>query len=244
MGEEIVEHFTRKGLKFLIEKTPYPTGTVQVDVDADGQPTYNIREQVAWDNIPYTDGLNELARRTQAFCFGSLAQRSAVSRATIRRFIDALPAENDSWVIFDVNLRQHFYGKEILNDSITRCNTLKLNDIELNIISRMFDIPDGSQTEQCRWLLERFHLKIVILTCGISGSYICTSNQTLFQATPIVQVADTVGAGDSFTAAFIASLIKGKSIAEAHLCAVQVSAYVCTQKGAMPILSAAQCRSL
>jgi len=236
LGDEIMENFTSKGLTQYIEKVPYPTGTVQVEIDQAGVPQYEIKENVAWDNIPYTAMLGQLAEKTKAVCFGSLAQRNVVSRNTINRFIDSIPEENNPLIVFDVNLRQGFYNKEILCTSMERCNILKINDEELVTISRMFGYPGIDLQDKCWILLGKYNLKMLILTCGINGSYVFTPGKEFFQPTPKVEVADTVGAGDSFTAAFIASILKGKSVAEAHSCAVRTSAYVCTKKGAMPIL--------
>ena len=236
LGEEILDNFKEKELKHMIETVPYPTGTVQVEIDQAGIPQYDIKENVAWDNIPYTAMLDDLASRTQAVCFGSLAQRSVVSRKTINSFLDAMPHNDDTLVVFDVNLRQGFYNKEILCNSMQRCNILKINDEELVVVSRMFGYPGIDLQDKCWILLGKYNLKMLILTCGINGSYVFTPGNVSFQPTPKVEVADTVGAGDSFTAAFIASIIKGKSVADAHRCAVEVSAYVCTQPGAMPTL--------
>lgn len=238
LGNEIIENFTSKGLTHQIERVPYPTGTVQVEVDQAGIPRYEIKENVAWDNIPYTDTLEQLAKRTTAVCFGSLAQRNVVSRNTINRFLDAIPAENKPLIVFDVNLRQGFYNKETLCDSMKRCNVLKINDEELVMVSRMFGYPGIDLQDKCWILLGKYNLQMLILTCGINGSYVFTPGNVSFQPTPKVEVADTVGAGDSFTAAFISNILKGKSVAEAHSCAVLTSAYVCTRKGAMPLLPA------
>lgn len=238
LGREIVENFTSKGLNQLIAEVPYPTGTVQVEIDQAGIPQYDIKENVAWDNIPYTDQLESLAKRTKAVCFGSLAQRNVVSRETINRFLDAMPQSDDSLVVFDVNLRQGFYNKEILCNSMSRCNILKINDEELVTVSRMFGYPGIDLQDKCWILLGKYNLKMLILTCGINGSYVFTPGNVSFQPTPKVDVADTVGAGDSFTAAFISSILKGRSVQEAHSRAVRTSAYVCTKKGAMPILPA------
>lgn len=236
LGREIVENFTSKGLNHLIEEVPYPTGTVQVEIDPAGVPQYDIKENVAWDNIPYTARLEALAGQTRAVCFGSLAQRNIVSRDTINRFLDAMPQTADSLVVFDVNLRQGFYTKDILCNSMKRCNILKINDEELVTVSRMFGYPGIDLQDKCWILLGKYNLRMLILTCGINGSYVFTPGNVSFQPTPKVEVADTVGAGDSFTAAFIASLLKGKSVAEAHALAVRTSAFVCTRKGAMPEL--------
>lgn len=236
LGKEIIENFTSKGLDQLIAEVPYPTGTVQVEIDQTGIPLYDIKENVAWDNIPYTEHLDALAKRTKAVCFGSLAQRNVVSRETINHFLNTMPKDDDSLIVFDVNLRQGFYNKEILCKSMQNCNILKINDEELITVSRMFGYPGIDLQDKCWILLGKYNLKMLILTCGINGSYVFTPGNVSFQPTPKVEVADTVGAGDSFTAAFIASILKGKSVTEAHTIAVKTSAYVCTQKGAMPIL--------
>ena len=234
LGEELLSGLGDKGLDCMIETVPYPTGTVQVELDGNGIPRYDIRQDVAWDNIPFTPGLEALAKTTGAVCFGSLAQRSPVSRDTINRFIDAMP--EGSLRIFDINLRQNFYTKDIVCNSMRKCNILKINDEELETVSRMFELPDGTQQSRAKALLSMFGLKALILTCGATGSHVFTKRETSYIATPQVEVADTVGAGDSFTAAFVSGLLKGLDIRQAHRLAVATSAFVCTQKGAMPVL--------
>lgn len=234
LGQELSEQFDGKELKYNLSTVPYPTGTVQVELDDEGVPQYEIKENVAWDNIPMTDELKRIASKCKAICFGSLAQRNVVSRQTINAFIDAIPADNDALKVFDINLRQNFYTKEILTESMKRCNILKINDEELVTISRLFGYPGIDLQDKCWILLGKYNLKMLILTCGINGSYVFVPGSVSFVETPKVDVADTVGAGDSFTAAFISSLLKGKDVIEAHKTAVAVSAYVCTQNGAMP----------
>lgn len=236
LGDEILNVFEQKKLRHQLERVNYPTGTVQVTLDDEGVPCYEIKEGVAWDNIPFTDDLKRLALNTRAVCFGSLAQRSETSRATINRFLDTMPDLEGGLKIFDINLRQSFYNKEVLRESFRRCNVLKINDEELVIISRMFGYPGIDLQDKCWILLAKYNLKMLILTCGTNGSYVFTPGVVSYQETPKVPVADTVGAGDSFTAAFCAAILKGKSIPEAHKLAVEVSAYVCTQSGAMPEL--------
>lgn len=236
LGKEIIENFESKGYNQLIEVVDFPTGTVQVNIDSDGIPVYDITENVAWDNLQFIPELEELAKRTGAVCFGSLAQRNVVSRNTIKSFLETMPGGTDTLIVFDVNLRQGFYNKEILCDSLERCNILKINDEELIIISRILDCPWIDFRNICRSLLEQYNLKILILTCGINGSYVFTPDNVSFMPTPTVEVSDTVGAGDSFTAAFISSILKGMSVKDAHSRAVQTSAFVCTQSGAMPML--------
>lgn len=236
LGKELIENFASKGLNMLVEQVAYPTGTVVVELDSAGVPQYDIKEDVAWDNIPYTAKLEALATNTIAVCFGSLAQRNDASRTAINRFLDAIPQTADTLVVFDINLRQDFYDKEILENSIKRCNILKINDEELVTLSLLFGISDIDFQDKCWMLIGKYNLKMLILTCGIDGSYVFTPGNLSFLPTPKVEVADTVGAGDSFTAAFIASILMGKSVTEAHSKAVQTSAFVCSQKGAMPML--------
>ncbi len=236
LGKELIENFASKGLNMLVEQVAYPTGTVVVELDSAGVPQYDIKEDVAWDNIPYTAKLEALATNTIAVCFGSLAQRNDASRTAINRFLDAIPQTADTLVVFDINLRQDFYDKEILENSIKRCNILKINDEELVTLSLLFGISDIDFQDKCWMLIGKYNLKMLILTCGIDGSYVFTPGNLSFLPTPKVEVADTVGAGDSFTAAFIASILMGKRVTEAHSKAVQTSAFVCSQKGAMPML--------
>ena len=232
LADETIEALREHGLNDLLPHVPYPTGTVQVQLDEQGIPTYDIKENVAWDNIPFDDDIAEIARNCRAVCFGSLAQRNVVSRETIQKFLDATPA--DCLKIFDINLRQQFYTQEILRESFQRCNILKINDEELVLIGRMFGYPGLDIENKCWLILGKYNLDMLVLTCGTNGSYVFTPGHVSFQETPKVKVADTVGAGDSFTGSFVGSIFNGKSVPEAHRTAVQVSAYVCTQNGAMP----------
>lgn len=231
LGDEILRELDEKGLKYLMPRTEQPTGTVEVTLDGEGIPTYDIKTGVAWDNIPLLSEMVELAEKCNCVCFGSLAQRNEVSRNTIREFLRHTP--DDCLRIFDINLRQKFYTKELIHENLLACNVLKINDEELDVVTEFFALPTMSVEERCRRLLEDYDLKSVILTCGVNGSYVFASNEKSFQETPKVEVADTVGAGDSFTGAFAASILAGHTIHEAHQLAVRVSAYVCTKKGAM-----------
>lgn len=234
LGKEILSSLQEKELNYLIETTDYPTGTVQVTLSKSGVPQYEICENVAWDNIPFTAKSENLAKNTGTVSFGSLAQRNSVSRETIKCFLDAMP--ENSLKIFDINLRQEFYTKELIDESLKLCNVLKINDDEVAVISKLYGYKKDSEQDICKKILSDYNLEIVILTKGIDGSFVFTDKETSYQPTPKVHVADTVGAGDSFTAAFVASYMHGDRITDAHQLAMEVSAYVCTQHGAMPKL--------
>lgn len=234
LGKEILKSLEEKELNYLIEQTDFPTGTVKVQLDGRGIPSYEITENVAWDNIPFTTRLENLAKNTTTVCFGSLAQRNEVSRATIHKFLDLMPA--DSLKVFDINLRLKYFSKDIIIDSLNKASALKINDEEIVKIAEIFELQ-GTDEELCQQLLDKYKLKFLILTKGTRGSYVLTPYEKSFLATPKVTIADTVGAGDSFTAAFVASYLNGRSIAQSHQLAVEVSAYVCQQHGAMPRLA-------
>lgn len=232
LGEDTIAEMNGKHLNHIFPSVPYPTGSVQVSLDEKGVPAYDIKENVAWDNIPFTNEIESVARSCRAVCFGSLAQRNVVSRNTIRKFIESTPS--GCIRIFDINLRQNFYTSNVIRDSLEHCNILKINDEEIMLVSRMFNYDSSNIENVCRTIMEDFSLEMVILTCGTKGSYIFTKGGVSFMPTPKVNVADTVGAGDSFTGSFCAAILRGLPVAEAHKKAVEVSAYVCTQNGAMP----------
>ena len=234
LGKEILDSLKQKGLNHLIENTDFPTGEVKVSVDNWGVPQYKICEGVAWDNIPFTPALANLAKETQVVCFGSLAQRNEVSRTTIHAFLDAMP--KDSLKIFDINLRLHYYTKEVIEFSLEKAHILKINDEEVVKIAQLFGW-EGAEKEICKQLLSKYQLDILILTKGTEGSWVLTPKEESFLPTPKITIADTVGAGDSFTAAFIASHLHGRCLVASHQLAVEVSAYVCQQHGAMPRLA-------
>ena len=232
LADETIQQIEDKHLPYALPRVPYPTGTVQVELDNEGIPTYNIKENVAWDNIPFTEDIRSIAENCRAVCWGSLAQRNIVSRTSIYKFLEATP--DDCLKIFDINLRQNFYTKEVIQESVKRCNILKINDEELVLIGRLFGNPGLDIENKCWLILGKYDLDMLVLTCGVNGSYVFSAGNMSYQETPKVTVADTVGAGDSFTGTFCAAILKGKSVEEAHKLAVEVSAYVCTQNGAMP----------
>ena len=215
LGDETIEALKGNGLKMVMPRVEFPTGQVKVTLDEDGVATYDIKEGSAWDNIPFTPEIEALAKQCRAVCFGSLAQRNEVSRNTIYRFLDATP--KDCMRIFDINLRQNFYTKETIVESLKRATVMKINDEELVTLGRLFGYPGPDLENKCWLILGKYNLDMLILTGGVNGSYVFS-----------------VGAGDSFTGSFVASILSGRTVAEAHRIAVGVSAFVCTQKGAMP----------
>lgn len=230
LGHEILDIVEGKKLNNLIALTDKPTGTVQVTLDDKGVPSYNIMEDVAWDNIPFTPEMESLARRADAVCFGSLVQRMG-SRDSVMEFLRATSPE--ALRVFDINLRQHYYSSEVIDASLKLSNILKINDEEIRIVADMFGLG-ADDTVACRSLAERYGLKLVILTKGAKGSEVITATESIPQEVGKVDVVDTVGAGDSFTAAFVVAYLRGASLGEAQRLANERAAYVCSRKGAMP----------
>lgn len=245
-GKLVLKELGSHNLQTHLETVEQPTGTVQVTLSGNGIPQYDICLGVAYDNIPWTPAIEEIARNSRAVCFGSLAQRTAVSRETIYKFLDTMP-QLGTFKVFDINLRQSWYSREVIEESLKRCNVLKINDEEIITVAKILDLGEitgvdpqkellqpVSFEDQVRDLIRIYDLQMVVLTCGAFGSYVITADELSFQPTPEVKVADTVGAGDSFTGSFCAAILAGKPIKEAHKIGVDVSAFVCTQKGAMP----------
>ena len=231
LGKEIIEELDKHHIQHLIEKVPYPTGTVKVELTDDGIPSYTINERVAWDHIIATSNAIDLAEQADAICFGTLAQRSAQSRETIQAISSFAP--EDAYRLFDINLRQHYYSKELIEESFYLANVLKANEAEFNVLKALFGLT-GSEEEAARWFIEKYNLRMLVLTAGATHSSIYTREEVSTLPTPKVQVADTVGAGDAFSAALIIALLKGKNLVEAHQEAVKCATFVCSKAGAWP----------
>jgi fructokinase len=233
LGDEIRNALKGLGIvpDFITIDEIHPTGTVSVEVDSGGVPDYIIHEEVAWDYIPETDGLLELAKRTDAVCFGSLAQRAPVSRETIRKFL--ANTLGGALRIFDINLRQKFYSKSIIEDSLQLANILKVNDAELSLVVNILGL-DKDEKDPLKMLSELFELRLIALTKGASGSVLYSEGQKSVHNGYSVKVNDTIGAGDGFTAAMTIGVLKGYELHRINVLANRVASYICTQFGATP----------
>lgn len=209
------------------------TGVVLVTLDAQAKPTYEICEGVAWDRLSWNDTLGAIAARADAVCFGSLGQRSAEARAVIQRFVAATPPR--ALRVFDINLRQHYHSPAVIEASLEAANVLKINDEELPVVAAQFGLP-GDARQQLQTLLERFALRLAVLTCGADGALMLTPEGSSFCKPPAVDLVSTVGAGDSFTAAVVMGLLAAKPLDEINRRANAVAAFVCSQRGAVPPL--------
>jgi len=233
-GDDIVSELEAHALPCHLDRVDYPTGTVDADITDPNAPVYTIHTRSAWNHLPFTDELFGIAARTKAVCFGTLAQWGRESRKSIRQFLDSCPPYCIK--VCDINLRQRYFNKSIIRESLRRATILKLNEDELPVVTGILGFKMAGEEVLCRRLMKYYHLQMVILTKGIHGSWILWKDGRSFQGTPEVRVKSAVGAGDAFTGAFIGSYLSGAPIEEAHQMAVRVSAYVCTQKGAMPVI--------
>ena len=233
LGIEILDRFDKLDLNknFVQQTDDFPTGTVNVSLDASGIPSYIIHENVAWDNIGWNSSLETLAKSVDAVCFGSLAQRNPVSRQTILNFLNA--TRTDCLRVFDINLRQAFYSENIIVQSLELANILKLNEDELSVVAELLELQ-GNDEELLKQLMQKFSLKLIALTKGDKGSVLLTENDQSVMEVPKVKIADTIGAGDSFTAVLVAGLLQNQELKRIHKIANQVAAFVCTRNGAMP----------
>ena len=236
-GREIIRRFVAMGLDggaVQLDEAA-PTGTVTVALSGNGIPEYTIHENVAWDRIAATPEALAAVSVADAICFGSLAQRSEASRTAIQQLVAATSA--DALRVFDINLRQHFYSREIIEHSLLLANVLKLNDTELPVLARMLGM-EGSPRQQIEGLARNFSLRVVALTRGAEGSLLFQGDRWSELPTSQVEVRDTVGAGDAFTAALCLGLLCGMDLDTIHEQASRVAAYVCGCIGATPSLPA------
>ncbi len=219
--------------RYVVEAASHPTGTVEVVLEA-GKPTYTIHEDVAWDHIPCTDAMLALAAELDALCFGSLSQRSGESRRTIRRFLGCVP--DTALRIFDVNLRQAYFSKRVIEESLELATLLKLNDEELPVLAELFSLTGSDTDGLLGQLRERFDLRLIAFTRGPDGSLLL--GEGVRDDCPGLEgpAIDSVGAGDSFTAALCVGLLRGWALPKVNRFANEVATFVCSQQGATPLL--------
>jgi len=233
-GAEVLERLQAANVErdAVAQLADYPTGVVRVSLDPTGQPVYDIAAESAWDYVPWSRTVQRVAEQADAIVFGSLAQRAPVSRATIRQAVAA--TRPGAWRLFDVNLRQTYYDAEVLTASLTLANAVKLNEEELPIVARLCGASPAPVTDQLRGLCERFDLKLAALTRGACGSVLVTRDGVCESTAPPTVVADTVGAGDAFTATLLIGVLAGRPLDEVSRRANAVASYVCSQPGATP----------
>ncbi len=238
LGNDIIERLKHLSLTcdyIAIDETK-STGTVSVDLDKNGQPTYTIHEDVAWDFIPNILSIMALAEKMDAVCFGSLAQRAEVSRQTIQAFLEKVPSQ--SLRIFDVNLRQAYYTRDIIESSLQQANVFKINDEELPIVADLLGHFSAKDEQTAlKALATHYDLKLIALTKGDKGSVLYANGKfSIHPGYLPSQVTDTVGAGDSFTAALAIGMLKGYDLDRINDCANRIASFVCSQTGATPTL--------
>ena len=224
-----------KFLPALLLPSDKCTGAVNVILNNEGVPSYVFLEDTAYDNIKCNDLLLEVAKKVQLACFGTLAQRGAVSHASVMQFLDAMN-KNCCIRVFDVNLRRNYFSKEVIEESLKRTEIFKCNEDELPVLCEIAGIKNISAAAYRDYLSER-GIYCFIFTEGAKQSTVFLNDEVSIKKTPVIKAVDTVGAGDSFTASLVSLLMQGKSLDFAHEKAVEISAYVCTQQGAMPELS-------
>ncbi len=235
LGEEAIAALSRNGVEtqHVVRSREYPTGTVQVELDETGSPRFEIAEDVAWDHVPWSADLEDLARRADAVCFGTLAQRGETSRRTIRRLLASTGP--DCLRILDVNLRRPFYDGLVVLDSLLLADALKLNEEELPIVASMCGLT-GTGQDALEELRDRYDLRLVALTRGARGARLLGRERTADCAGEPVVVKDTVGAGDAFTAAMALGWLSGLDLDAVCRHACRVAEFVSTQAGATPPL--------
>ena len=233
-GQEVRAAMQKLGLStsYLQEDSQYPTGMVSVQIDAAGQPKFKIKDSVSWDCLEWTPAWADLAAQASVICFGSLAQRSPISRATVQRFLEAAPEH--AVRIYDVNLRESFYSRELLQESLKLSHIAKLNDEELFRVSDLLGIAPRSEEVRARGLLVEYGLRLICVTRGARGSLLVSKDKTVEHKGFNIKVADAVGAGDAFTACLAHHYIRGESLDNISESANRFAAWVATQVGGTP----------
>ena len=239
LGDEVRAKLVSLGVEtsFLQVDSSRPTGTVNVQVDPKGQPTFEITEHVAWDYIEWSSSWESLAQRTDAIYFGTLGQRYPHSVATTMDFFTALRPE--ALKIFDANLRQSFFSPEVIAESVKVANIVKLNDSELPRVTRMLGLSYDEEKSSAERLRRAYNLKLVCVTRGEKGSLVVAEGAAHEHPGFRVSVADTVGAGDAFTAALVHHFLRGSSLPVMNEAANRMGAWVASHAGGTPPVDSA-----
>lgn len=234
LGQQALERMQKLGLgtDYLQVDSEHPTGTVKVEINSKGQAKFEIADSVAWDFLEWTPAWRQLAEEADAICFGSLAQRSPESRATIRSFLDA---GTRAVKVFDVNLRQSYHSQEILAESMKLADIVKVNDEELPKMIMLNGLAHKDERRSAETLLTEFDLKLICITRGERGSLLVRKGDVDQHPGFRVRVADTVGSGDAFTAALLHEYLNGSSLEMMNETANRVGAWVASQQGGMPV---------
>lgn len=232
LGDETLAVASATGVNLdYLQRNNLPTSRVLISLDDEGVPQYEIVENVAWDALECPQMILDLLKDASVICWGSLAQRSVTSRQSVLAMLSAAPKECVK--VFDINIRQHYYSREVIETSLGYADILKLNEDELPLVASILGLS-GPEHDIVSQLIEKYALKYLVYTHGADFSEVFSATGEYSHVpTPKVRVVDTVGAGDSFTAVFVTSILQGLSMAESHARAVEVSAYVCTQNGAI-----------
>ena len=231
LGDEIIAELEKSHIHHVLERNDYPTSVVEIELN-NGIPTYTIVEGVAWDHLAVTPKEIAVVEKADAVCFGTLALRSPQTRASILNLLKHEPQK--AFKLFDVNLRSNYFSKELIDELLQEANVFKINDEEMVKVQKLFGL-NLSDEEICHWFIKKYDLRYLIFTAGEKYSIVYAANgEKSYLDTPKVKVADTVGAGDSFSAGFVMDLLTGKSMSEAHKQAVATAAFVCTKNGAWP----------
>lgn len=236
LGEAAVKKLRERNVncRHITCDSNHATGRVLVTLNAAGQPSYEFAADTAWDHLVLSEELATLAARCDAVCFGTLGQRSPVSRETIRHFVEATPAT--ALRVFDVNLRHRFYDAETIRTSLKIATAVKLNDEELPIVGELCGLRAATPREMLIELIQQFDLRLAALTRGAGGSLLIANEVEDDCGGMPTKVVDTVGAGDAFTATMVSGFMRGLPLNVINGHANVIAAYVCSQAGATPVL--------
>jgi fructokinase len=235
LGREIRRAVRGLGLSdaFLQEDARHPTGTVRVTLDERGQPAFTITPDVAYDHLAWDDSLEELFGRARAVCFGTLVQRHPAARETVRR---ALRAARNAVVVYDINLRQHYYSREVIEASLAASRWVKLNEDELAVLRPMLSLSGAADPAALADLRRRYGLEVAALTRGERGCLVQSEREEVDVPGIPVRVVDTVGAGDAFTAGLLVGVLEGRPPAEAAAFANRLAARAAASAGGTPAI--------